>query len=382
MDILKFQIEEISNANLKLDEDIELSKQRMLLSNAEKIKLTLSTLYQSLYSGPKDNQSCYDILNSSIKSISAISELDKSYADIFSKLQEINYLLEDVSDVIRNSSDKIDFSPLQMDNVDERIDLITGLKRKYGNSIDEILNFCSKLEKELADIINNEAHICHLQSELNKYNLELYTLSKELHNERLKAAVLLEEMIGLQLWDLEIKNATFKVQIDFDDENKEGFYNYNLNGLCSVEFLISTNKGEPLKPLSKIASGGEMSRIMLAIKTILADIDKIPTLIFDEIDTGISGKASQKVANKLSKLSLNHQVICITHLPHIPSMANAHFLIEKDVRDGLTYSNITRLKGESINREIARIIGGGNISEITLKHAEEMLRIGMKDKQA
>jgi DNA repair protein RecN (Recombination protein N) len=382
MDILNFQIEEITKAELKPNEDIELSHQRTIMNNAEKIQNVLNSLNNSLYDGSRDNKPCYDIIKTCIKDVSGISQLNSSFEEISGKLEEMSYLIEDITEIARKVQGDIDYTPEILEAVDERIDTITRLKKKYGNTISEILQYNKKLSFELEELINSEAFAEGLIQQMEQLSEKLYKLACELNGERQKAAKVLEEKITSELFDLEIKNAAFKVQIDFDNSLYDGLKNFNKNGLCKVEFLISTNAGEPLKPLSKIASGGEMSRIMLAIKSILAKIDKTQTLIFDEIDTGISGKAAQKVGTKLSCLSIEHQVICITHLPQIASLADAHYLIEKTLNKDSTYTQVLRLGGDSLHREIARIIGGDNISDITLKHAAEMLESASKIKRA
>lgn len=212
-----------------------------------------------------------------------------------------------------------------------------------------------------------------LNEELLEEDKELYRLAKEINSERVKASKLLEDRIGEELKDLEMKSTSLKVEIDFDDSMDKGERKYNHNGLDRVEFMISTNVGEPLKPLAKIASGGEMSRVMLAIKTILAKVDKIPTMIFDEIDIGISGIAAQKVGEKLCYISKTHQVISVTHLAQIACMADNNYYIDKVTEDGNTKTVVKKLDEKGKRDEIARIIGGASITDITLKHAEEML---------
>jgi DNA repair protein RecN (Recombination protein N) len=228
-----------------------------------------------------------------------------------------------------------------LDQLEERLDLIYKLKRKYGSNIVEILEYCRKIQGEMEQLEKSEEIASKLQKELKELDTALYSKACEISSERHNAAGIIEKHITDELEDLEMKKTQFKVNIEFDSSQTNGFErNYNAGGLDKVEFLISTNPGEPLKPLAKIASGGEMSRIMLAVKTILADVDEIPTLIFDEIDIGISGKAAQKVAEKLSLISSSHQVICVTHSAQIACMADNHFLIEKNTYE-MTNSNIT-----------------------------------------
>lgn len=378
MDILRFQIEEISKAKLIPNEDAALLSQRTLLSNSERIKTTLASIYDAIYGGTKEKQTAYDIMRSAIKELSSITSLGAIYTEVSDKLSEISYLLEDVVDLIRKAESETDFSPEDLESIDERIDTLVRLKKKYGKTIEEILAFYAGISKELNDMENNDSLLLSLQDQLQTCDKSLFAAAKDVHASRVTAAQLLEKKITSELHDLEIKNAQFKVQLAFDDSQEDGMRNFNRYGLSRAEFLISTNAGEPLKPLAKIASGGEMSRIMLAIKSILAKIDMIGTLIFDEIDTGISGRAAQKVANKLAYLSSAHQVICITHLPHIAAMADAHYLIEKSERGGHTFTDVKRLEAEALKAEIARIIGGSHQTDLTLRHAEEMLHLAQK----
>jgi DNA repair protein RecN (Recombination protein N) len=277
--------------------------------------------------------------------------------------------------------DEVEYDPKLLEQIEERLDLIYNLKKKYGETVEAVLEYLKKAREDLNEILNNEELVNGLISELRNEGNELFELAKALNGERIKAAKLLEEKIGKELNDLEMKNAVLKVDIDFEEgENEKQERKYSNNGLDKVEFLISTNSGEPLKPLSKIASGGEMSRIMLAIKTILANVDKMPTMIFDEIDIGISGKAAQKVGEKLSFISRNHQVICVTHLAQIACIADNNFYIEKVSKAENTQTIVRRLDEKEVKNEIARIIGGANISQITIKHAQEMIDLAKEIK--
>jgi DNA repair protein RecN (Recombination protein N) len=374
MDFLRFQIDEIKKSKLKIGEDEELNRQRNVLSNAERIIEALSGVYENIFSGNNIKSSVYDSLSDAISQLNSISKLDEKYGKLSAKLEEISYQLDDVVEQIRKERDNTEYSPDLLEQVEERLDLIVRLKKKYGATIEEVLEYLKKSEIEYDEIIKSDEIVNELNKRLLSTSYELCSIAAQLNDERNKAAQILETQIGKELEELEMKKAQFKVSIEFNsekDENDE--YKFWVNGLNKVEFLISPNAGEPLKPLSKIASGGEMSRIMLAIKTILANVDDIPTLIFDEIDIGISGKAAQKVAEKLSIISGNHQVLCVTHLAQIACMADEHFQIEKQSADNLTKTSVQRINGKEIKNEIARILGGSNISDITLKHAEEIL---------
>jgi DNA repair protein RecN (Recombination protein N) len=382
MDLLRFQIEEIKKSNLKPGEEEELKRQRKLLSNAEKIIGILSSTYDLLYGGRAEGFSVTDAISSTLSGLGTISDLDERYSRIYEKIETLTYQLEDVVEEIRNERDRVDFSPELLEETDERLDLIFRLKRKYGNSIEDINAYCKKCEVELQELIDSTEISEKLQSRLYTLEKELYDAALKLNASRNNAAKVLESQIGKELAELEMKNAQFKVSIEFNDEkDANGQRRYTTSGLDKVEFLFSANAGEPLKPLSKIASGGEMARVMLAIKTILADVDRIPTLIFDEIDSGISGKAANKVGEKLSYISGKHQVICVTHLTQIACMADNHFLIEKTSKEGNTYTMVKKITGTQRRDEIARLLGGISISPITIQHAEEMLNNAQKFKR-
>ncbi len=373
IDLLKFQIDEIKKAKLKEAEEEELNKKRSILANSEKIINSLSSAYEALFDGNNIKSSASDCINEAVNELRGIDRLDNRCVDIRGRLEDISFQLDDISEDIRKERDNVEYNPDLLEEIEERIDLIYKLKRKYGSDIREILEFCRKAEIELDEIIRSGETVNSLQKQLTDLDAAIYGISKRLNAERVKAAGILENAIGLELEDLDMKKAQFKVNIEFNYTDENTVRKYTQNGLDRVEFLISPNPGEPLKPLSKIASGGEMSRIMLAIKTILANVDRIPTMIFDEIDIGISGRAAQKVGEKLSYISKGHQVLCVTHLAQIACMSDSHYLIEKTAVQGSTHTKIEKLEGKKITTEIARMITGANISEITLKHAEEML---------
>lgn len=374
IDLLKFQIEEITKGALQPDEEENLNKQRLVLSNSEKIIGALSSAYEFLLSGNNIKSSASDNINEALSELNGISKLGEKIDDLKKRLEDVSFQLDDITEEIRKERDNVEYNPEMLETIEERLDFIFKLKRKYGISIPEIHKYCEKSQQELQELNDSEAAIGSLNARIKVLSEELYNISCLLNTERKKASEILENKITNELNDLEMKKAKFKVNIEFDDaKDINSERKYSQNGLDKIEFLISPNIGEPLKPLSKIASGGEMSRIMLAIKTILANVDEIPTLIFDEIDIGVSGRAAQKVGEKLSFISKNHQVLCVTHIAQIASMADSHYLIEKFSNEESTETKVQKLKEKGIRDEIARILGGSNISDITLKHAEEML---------
>lgn len=374
IDILNFQIKEIEEANLKPNEDEELQNTRLVLANSQKIKSAFSNAYSLLYQSFDNSPSAYDKVNNAISEFISISHIDSQYQDLFNRIEGLSFEIQDISETINNSMDIEKDAESLLVLTDERLDTISTLKRKYGNSIDEILSFLDNAKHELLELESSEEKAQSLNEKYALLNKKLLSLAKSLNYQRKTQAQILEKNISQQLNDLEIKNANFKVDVSFKENHDINLNKYTQRGLCDVEFLISTNLGEPLKPLAKIASGGEMSRIMLAIKTILADIDETPTLIFDEVDSGISGKAAIKVGKKLSFLAKTHQVICITHLAQIASLAHNHFLIQKTQDENKTITSVIKLNDEKRISEIARLTTGDSSSKISIKHAEEMLK--------
>lgn len=369
MDMLKFQIDEIKNTKLKKGEDETLDKQRQILANSEKITNSLSTAYELLSEGGNTGKSALYNLNKAILEISNIVKYDSEMMPVSEKLESVIYQLEDICGDLRSKKEEVEFNPEALSEIEERLDIIARLKRKYGSNIEEILDFYEKSKNEYDELLQSESLIEELNKELQLTSKKLSEYAQKLHAVRENAAMLLEKNITDELQNLEMKDARLKVNIILDQEEKH----FTKNGLDAVEFLISSNVGEPLKPLSKIASGGEMSRIMLAIKTILANVDEIPTLIFDEIDTGISGKAAQKVGEKLSFISKTHQVLCVTHLSQLACMSDSHLLIEKNSDGENTYTTVRNLDRKGQVEEIARIIGGSGITSLAIKHAEELI---------
>lgn len=374
IDLLQFQINDIKKACLKPGEDEILTQKRLIIQNSYKLTENLTQALVNIDSSDTECYSAIDRLNTAYHKLQQISRIDEKYASIASRFEDLIYALRDIAEEIRNEIENIQFDPKELDAIDERLDEIFRLKKKYGNSIPDILSYCHNAEIQLDNILNSEIMASELQEKLNILNKELFDLCVKLNQERLKVAEKLDKLICDQLADLEMPSAKFKTAISFNSRhNVEGFFEFTEDGLDQVEFLVSANAGEPLKPLSKVASGGELSRLMLAIKTILADADNIPVLIFDEIDTGISGKAAQKVGQKLSLISRNHQVICVTHHAQIASLADCHFYISKNMEDNFTKTRVNKLKGDCQIKEIARILAGSDITSTTLKLAKEMI---------
>jgi DNA repair protein RecN (Recombination protein N) len=370
IDMLKFQIDEIENAKLKKGEDEALSKQRQILANSEKIMNSIISSYELLNEGTNEGKSVIYNSNKALVELSNILKYDEDLAPVHEKLESVIYQLEDICADLRAKREDAEFDPEALAGIDERLDIISRLKRKYGFTIEEILDFYISSKNEYDELLQSESLIKDLNKQLTQVSEKMFESARKLHLERQKAALILEKNITAELENLEMKNASLNVNLIFSEEERH----FTKNGLSSAEFLISSNIGEPLKPLSKIASGGEMSRIMLAIKTILANVDAIPTLIFDEIDTGISGKAAQKVGEKLSFISKTHQVLCVTHLSQLACMADNHLFIEKKSNDQNTFTTVRSLDRKGRIEEIARIIGGSEITNLAIKHADELLK--------
>lgn len=367
IDLLKFQINEIESANLNKDEYEELLKQRDVFRNSEKIYSNLNLSYQNLYEG---SVNAVDLIGSASKELSSIAEYDKVLSEYNENVERIMYELQDISREIRNYKDSIDFEPYELEQIEIRIDEINNLKRKYGNTIEEIFEYYDKTKNRLDEILNRDEKVEELKKEILRIEKILNDKAEKLTKSRKKVANTLEDVLLKELKSLNMKNVVFKV--NFEE------INFNLEGKDDIEFMISFNLGEDIKPIYKVASGGEMSRFMLAFKTILADIDQIDTLVFDEIDTGISGIAAQIVGEKLSQIAKKKQIICITHLPQIAANADTHYCIEKNISNDRTFTSIRRLDRNQKRDEIARLIAGSNITEKTIEHASEIIELAKK----
>lgn len=357
LDLLNYQVNEIKNANLKIKEDEELEEQRNLIVNAEKISKSLNEADMQI------NENALNSISIAIKNLEKIEEINIKYQKTLSSLKSNYYDLQEIAIDLNHYNSDTSFEEEERDEIENRIDEINDLKRKYGNTIEEILNYKNEVEEEKDKIENLEEKNKELKTELTKITAELEKRAIELHIIRQKHGIELETKINSELADLEMPNAKFKINI----ENT----NFNKDGNDEIEFMITTNKGEDFKPLIKTASGGEMSRIMLAIKTVLSDVDEVPILIFDEIDTGISGKAGNAVGEKLKTISKNHQVIIVTHLASIAAKGDSNYYIYKEVEGDNTKTRIKNLNEQEVIEEIARI-ASGIVSEISLKHAMEL----------
>ncbi len=358
LDLLKYQLKEIEEANLKPNEDEELEEKRKIVVNSEKISENLKEADGLI------SENGIDSISMAIRALEKIETIDEKYEKVSSNLKNIYYELQELSRDISGYSQDIYFDEEESNYIEERLDLIHSLKRKYGNTIQEILNYKEEIAQEIEHIENLEEYNNKLKQKQKETENKMDLIAKTIHLLRKEKAEKLSNEINKELEDLEMKNAKINIHVESCEE-------YLKTGKDNVVFYISTNIGENEKELSKIASGGEMSRIMLAIKKVLADSDKTEVLVFDEIDTGISGKAANAVANKLKAISEKHQVMCISHLPNIAAKADYNYFISKDVNDERTKTKIKLLQEDEVIKEIARI-SSGEINEISLKYATEL----------
>jgi len=363
IDILSFQLEEIENANLQPGEEETLDERREYLSNLERIRSAVDGSYYNLYTS---ESSVHDALARIKKSMEDVASYDKALEGIYKSVEEASLILDDAVYALRDFSERVENGGGELEEVEARINLIHNLKRKYGTTIEDILSFADNARTELDSIFHSDKREKEINDEIKISDKALECLALNLNECRTRGGNDLSLKIKNELADLEMAKAEFGVKIEKCD--------YSSKGSDKVEFMIATNSGQPLMPLSKIASGGELSRIMLAIKSILADIDMVDTLIFDEIDTGISGRTAYKTAEKISAIAAKKQIICITHLSQIASMADNHYVIKKTDDGAVASTDVSLLDFEGRKCELARIIGGAEITEQTLKAAEEMLQ--------
>jgi len=362
-DFMAFELEELKAANLKTGEDDALEEEIELLQNSEKIYENLAGAYQL---ASDDEYSALSAMKRISDMISETSRYSDELSELNRRITESYYEFEDICSSIRDSRDRMIFSPEELDEKIARLELLNNLKRKHDMTIKELIDYSDELENRLSHIDNAEQIKAQLTAELSTCRKSLFDSCKELSVMRKDSAAQLEEKITYELSQLNFSDAKFAIDFKNSDD-------FTANGTDIVEFLISTNKGEPLKPLSKIASGGEMSRIMLAFKKIIGDYDGIPTMIFDEIDSGISGIAASTVGHKLLEISKNHQIICITHLPQIAAYGTYNYKIAKNSDASMTYTTVTPLSAEEKELEIARLLGGSTITDTTVKSARELI---------
>jgi len=364
METLKFQIAEIEKANLEAGEDEALEERRKILQNAEKLSDGMNAAVDCLYGGDETDGAA-SLLAEAERELARLSRFTDAYAQLHEKVADLMYQVQDAAEELRDARDDLSYSAGELDQIESRLDIIHKLRRKYGASCADILEYLEKAKWELDEIEFADDHLERLNKKLQKAEKAAWDAAYALRDNRIASAQKLSERILTELAQLDMPKVQFSCE----------FTELELasNGADAVSFYMSANAGEALKPLSKVASGGELARIMLAMKNVLAEKDQVATLIFDEVDTGVSGRAAQRVAEKLKSVAMHKQVLCVTHLPQLAALADTHLLIAKEERQGRTYTSVTPLDIEGRKRELARIIGGANITETTLKSAEEML---------
>ena len=378
MDFLKFQLEEIDKTSLVKDEDKTLEEEEMVLKNAEKIIETMEKANFILYEGGLEQSSVRDSLNEVSVDLGEIASLDRRIEKIRENLKEVGYQFEDIVNEIVKYKDGIDLDSQKLKEVEGRLNLINSLKSKYGSTIEEILEYRQKIYQELEAVDYSEDKLEKLKKEVNSLEDIISTISHHLNINRRKIAEDLQKMVVKELEDLNMKRCQFEVSINsYEDDNGIEIdgkkYKIGPKGIDDIEFMISPNVGERLRPLARIVSGGEVSRIMLALKSMLSEVDQVPTLIFDEIDSGVGARLGEVIAQKLKALSRKRQVICVTHLPQIACRAVRHFYIEKYILNNQTGIRLKEMEGEERVKEIARMLDGSQMSEITIRHAQKML---------
>lgn len=362
---LTFQIQEIDRAELKVGEDQELEEKRKLMRSGEKLMNALNEAAGALYGG-EDTDGAVSLVSQAQHALGLVAEVSDAIDAAYSQVTELGYNIVDAAERVRDLRDSFDFSPGELEKVESRLDVIHRLRRKYGATCEDILNYQKKCKKELDEIQMADDTIAQLQAQFRVKAKAAKALAAELSESRRQAAKQFEQRLISELRQLDMPRVQFVCQL-------EPLRHLEESGGDSCRFMMSANIGEELRQMNRVASGGELARIMLAMKNVLSEKDHIPTMIFDEVDTGVSGRAAQKVAEKLHSVSQGKQVLVVTHLPQIAAMADTHFLISKAEKDGRTYTSVTPLTLEGRKEEIARLIGGAKITDNTLKSAEEML---------
>ena len=377
VDTLNYQIQELERAQLKAGEDEELSARRTLLRSAGRLMEAVQSAEFAL-SGDEDRDGACSLIAQAEGEVQGVSSISPELSELSEKLTALRCAADDAADTLRDLSRSFDFSPGELDQVEERLDLLYRLRKKYGPTVEDMLSYLDRCRKELDQIQYADDTLARLEKDLKKAQKEAARRGEVLSRARREAAGALQARVQEELRQLDMP----KVQFQTEFTPKGGEAGMDETGLDEVQFLMSANLGEALKPIQKVASGGELARIMLALKNVLAEGDQIGTLVFDEVDTGVSGRAAQKVAEKMAQVARGKQVLCVTHLPQIAAMADTHFSVQKGEREGRTYTRLERLDRSQRREELARLIGGASITPSLLESAEELLRQAEQQKQA
>ena len=376
VDTLNYQIQELERAQLKAGEDEELSARRTLLRSAGRLMEAVQSAEFAL-SGDEDRDGACSLIAQAEGEVQGVSSISPELGELSEKLTALRCAADDAADTLRDLSRSFDFSPGELDQVEERLDLLYRLRKKYGPTVEDMLAYLDRCRKELDQIQYADDTLARLEKDLKKAQKEAARRGESLSQARREAAGALQARVQEELRQLDMP----KVQFQTEFTPKGGEAGMDETGLDEVQFLMSANLGEALKPIQKVASGGELARIMLALKNVLAEGDQIGTLVFDEVDTGVSGRAAQKVAEKMAQVARGKQVLCVTHLPQIAAMADTHFSVQKGEREGRTYTQLERLDRSQRREELARLIGGASITPSLLESAEELLRQAEQQKQ-
>ncbi len=369
VDTLEYQIRELERAELKPGEDEELDARKTMLRSAGKLMEAIQEAQFALLGG-EDSRGACDLISEAEGAVRSVAKLGAQLAELGEKLTSLRYAADDAAETLRDFGDAFDFSPEELDRLESRLDVIYRLKKKYGPTVEDMLSYLDQCREELSQIQDADDTIQHLEGELQKALETARTLGAKLSQARKAAALELQVRIQEELRQLDMPKVRFETEfqaLSAQDGMDE-------TGMDQVQFLMSANLGESLKPIQKVASGGELARIMLALKNVLAQDDGIGSLIFDEVDTGVSGRAAQKVAEKMADVAGGKQVLCVTHLPQIAAMADTHFSVEKGERDGRTYTRVERLDKQGRVEELARLIGGASLTPALIKSAEDLLQ--------
>ncbi|SDM88180.1 DNA replication and repair protein RecN [Psychrobacillus sp. OK028] len=372
IDLYTFQVEEIAESNLVIGEEEQLQEQKKKLQNFHKVFDKMSTAYDAILSESKG----LDYIGAAMADLQDIAEVDKDMKELSENVSSAFYILQDAAYQLKNDLDEMEFDNNQLQIVEDRLATIQTLKRKYGSSIEEILSYKDEIQYSLDQLVNRDEQIQKMSEKIRQIEIDLELEATDLTDKRKKAAKLLSVAIMEQLQELYMEKATFSVM----------FYDavtpvYNENGLDDLSFYISTNVGEPMKPLTKIASGGELSRMMLALKSIFSKHQGITSIIFDEVDTGVSGRVAQSIAEKIAGIASNSQVLCISHLPQVAAMADQHLMIKKEVSGNRTFTVLEEVQNDKRAEELSRMMSGEEITSTTLQHSKELLKIAKNRKK-
>ena len=364
VETLKFQINEIERAELQSGEEDELLERRKVLQNAEKLTDAMEAAVSALY-GDETSDGAAAMIANAAHALERVSRVSDEMRQLSGKLNDLMYTAQDIADELRDKKDDLTYSADELEQIEERLDTLHKLKRKYGGSVEDVIAFCEKAKRQLDEVEFASDRIEQLQKKLSALQTAMQEKGMALSAARKMAAEKLQAEISSELMQLDMPKIQFVCEFSAQQPQE--------NGLDAVRFLMSANVGESLRPLSKVASGGELARIMLAMKNVLSEQDQVGTMVFDEVDTGVSGRAAQKVAEKMARISRTKQVLCVTHLPQLAAMADTHFSVEKGEQDGRTFTRVVQLDRAQRQQELARLTGGASISATMLEGAGELL---------